>query len=257
MTRIRRCLLMAFVWVTMLSTVAIAQTTEKLVLRGKIQTLQLYGPRQGDPVIVSSGDGGWVHLAPQVAALLGARGFFVVGFDSKAYLESFTSGTTALSTTDVPADFRDLLKVAAANSTKKPVLIGVSEGAALSLLAATEPATKAMVSGVIGLGLGNRNELGWRWKDAMIYLTHGTPNEPTFSTLQMAGRLAPVPLAVINSTHDEFVPAGEVDAIVAAAGNPKQLWMIDAADHRFSNKQAELAQRLANALQWIRQNTPR
>lgn len=257
MTHVRRCLLMAFIGLTMVSTVAIAQTTEKLVLRGKVQTLQLYGPRDGDPVIVSSGDGGWIHLGPRVAALLGARGFFVVGFDCKSYLESFTSGTSTLSTADVPADYRELLKYAGAKSMKKPLLIGVSEGAALSLLAATEPATKAMVSGVIGLGLGNRNELGWRWKDAMIYLTHGVPNEPTFSTLQMAGRLAPVPLAVINSTHDEFVPAGEVEAIMAAADNPKRLWMIDAADHRFSNRQEEFAQRLDSALEWIRQNPPR
>ena len=44
------------------------------------------------PVIVSSGDGGWIHLGPHVAEVLAAKGFFVVGFDVKAYLESFTSG---------------------------------------------------------------------------------------------------------------------------------------------------------------------
>lgn len=39
-------------------------------------------------------------------------------------------------------------------------LIGVSEGAGLSVLAATDPETKALVSGVIGLGLPDLNELG-------------------------------------------------------------------------------------------------
>ena len=257
MTRAWQSLLMSCLLWPMLSTIGFAQTSEKLVFRGKPQTLQLYGPRQGDPVIVSSGDGGWIHLGPRVAELLAARGFFVVGFDAKAYLESFTSANGTLTTTDVPADYRLLLKFAAANSPRKPVLIGVSEGAALSLLAATEPETRGMVSGVIGLGLGNTNELGWRWKDAMIYLTHGVPNEPTFSTLEIAARLAPLPLAVVNSTHDEFVPAGEVDRILAAARDPKRLWMIDAADHRFSNKPAELAQCLAEALDWVRQNAPR
>jgi type IV secretory pathway VirJ component len=28
---------------------------------------------------VSSGDGGWIHLAPHVAEVLAAKGFFVVG----------------------------------------------------------------------------------------------------------------------------------------------------------------------------------
>lgn len=249
-----------FAVIALLSTVpvtATAQSNAKLELRGKPQTLYLYGPRDGDPVIVSSGDGGWIHLGPQIAQLLAARGFFVVGFDTKAYLQAFTSGATTLTTTDVPADYRALVKYAAANSARKPLLIGVSEGAALSLLAATEPATKALVAGVVGLGLGDRNELGWRWKDALIYITHGVPNEPTFSTLALSPRVAPTPLAVINSTHDEFSVAGDVDRIVSAAGEPKRLWMIDAADHRFSDRQPELALRLADAIGWVRQNAPR
>lgn len=236
---------------------AAAQTTQTLTLRGRPQTLHLSGPPSGPPVIVSSGDGGWIHLAPQVATMLAARGFFVVGFDSKAYLESFTSGATTLTTTTVPADYRAIVRFAARHSAQKPVLIGVSEGAALSLLAATEPETKALVSGVIGLGLGDANELGWRWKDALIYLTHGVPSEPTFSTIAMAGRVAPTPLAVINSTRDEFVPAGEADRIMSAAQSPKRLWMIAAADHRFSDRQAELSLRLAEAIAWVRQNEPR
>ena len=232
---------------------AAAQTTTRITLRGQPQKLELYGPRDGDPVIVTSGDGGWIHLAPQIASVLAARGFSVIGFDAKAYLEAFTTAATTLSVADVPGDYRELVKLAGSHSTRKPILIGVSEGAALSLLAATDPAIKAIVGGVIGLGLGDRNELGWRWKDAVIYLTHGVPHEPTFSTRDLAGRVAPTPLSIINSTHDEFVSADEVSHIIAAAAEPKRLFMIDAADHRFSNKQAELTTRLLEAINWTRQ----
>jgi hypothetical protein len=38
-----------------------APTTEVIRIRNRAQTLHLYGPRSGPPVIVSSGDGGWVH----------------------------------------------------------------------------------------------------------------------------------------------------------------------------------------------------
>ena len=241
----------------LIATAASAQTTDKIAIRGRSQTLQLSGPRDGYPAIVSSGDGGWIHLGPQVAGMLAARGYFVVGFDTKAYLESFTSGATTLSTKDVPGDYRTLLQYAAARSSKKPILIGVSEGAALSLLAATEAANKPLIAGVIGLGLGDLNELGWRWKDAMIYLTHKVPNEPRFSTAEFAPWVAPVPLAVINSTHDEFVPPGEADRILAGAHDPKRLWMIEAADHRFSDQQPELALRLVEAIDWLRKNEPK
>ena len=150
---------------------------------------------------MTSGDGGWIHLGPRVAEYLASQGFFVVGFDARAYLESFTSGQATLKPEDEPGDFKVLADWAAQGASRKPILIGVSEGAGLSLLAATDPATKTAIAGVIGLGLPNTNELGWRWKDAVIYLTHGVPNEPTFSTAALADRVSPLPLAAIHSTR--------------------------------------------------------
>src|SRR5690349_273611 len=85
------------------ATPATPLSTATITLRGHPQTLHLYGSRgAGDPILVSSGDGGWIHLAPEVAGALAARGFFVVGFDTLAYLESFTSGSTTLATKDEP-----------------------------------------------------------------------------------------------------------------------------------------------------------
>lgn len=236
---------------------ALAQTKDRLTIRGKTQTLITYGRRGGQPVVVSSGDGGWMHLGPHVAEMLAARGFFVVGFDAKSYLESFTSGQTTLRPEEEPGDYKLLADYAARGGSGKPILIGVSEGAGLSLLAATDPATKAALGGVIGLGLPNTNELGWRWKDALIYLTHGEPKEPMFSTQSMADRVSPLPLAAIHSTHDEYVPIAEVQQVLAAAREPKRLWIVEAADHRFSDNLAEFDRRLLEAIAWVRDAAPR
>ncbi|HET7220348.1 MAG TPA: alpha/beta hydrolase [Vicinamibacterales bacterium] len=230
---------------------------DTIALRGHVQRLHLYGDRTGDPVIVSSGDGGWIHLGPQVAEYLASRGFFVVGFDVRGYLESFTSGATTMRTDDEPEDYRALARWTIATTGRKPILIGVSEGAGLSLLAATDPEMKRLTRGVIGLGLPDQNELGWRWRDATIYITHRRPDEPSFSAAAFAARLAPLPLAAIHSTRDEFVPLSEVTRIVEAAREPKRLWIIDAADHRFSDKVAELDDRLLEAISWIDANSPR
>ena len=234
------------------------QQTERLLIRGHPQTLHIYGTRgRGDPVIVSSGDGGWVHLAPHVAEFLSSKGFFVVGLDSKGYLESMTSGKSGIRVEDEPADYRVLAEFASRGSTRKPTLIGVSEGAGLSVLAATNAETKAIVGGVIGLGLPDMNELAWHWKDALIYITHGTPNEPMFSTAAVIGNVAPLPLAVIHSTHDEFVSIDELNRVVAAAKEPKKLWIVKASNHRFSDNLGEFDQRLLDAIEWIAKNQPR
>ena len=96
-----------------------AQQTQSLALRGHEQRLHLYGPPSGDPVIVTSGDGGWVHLAPHIASVLSARGFHVVGFDAKAYLTSFTTGRTTLDPTLEADDYAALAQLAAQDTERE------------------------------------------------------------------------------------------------------------------------------------------
>jgi len=227
------------------------QLTPTLVIRGQAQTLHTYGARGGTPVVVSSGDGGWIHLGPHIAEVLGGHGFFVVGFDVKSYLSGFTAATGPLHPEDVPGDYRVLLDFAAGGGSAKPVLIGVSEGAGLSVLAAGDPRVHAAAEGVVGVGLPQVNELGWRWRDSLIYVTHSVPNEPTFNTASIVSRVAPLPLAAIRSSRDAFVSAEDTARIVAAATEPKRLWTIDAADHGFSGNLGEFDGRLLEALAWV------
>ena len=224
---------------------------QPIAIRGHTQLLRLYGSSEGQPVIVSSGDGGWIHLAPHVAAVLAARGFFVAGFDTRSYLWSFTTAAGTLRPNDEPGDYLELARFLSRTSGRKPVLVGVSEGAGLSVLAATDPRTRAAIAGVVGLGLPDVNELGWRLRDASIYLTHGIPSEPTFSATAIVDRVSPAPLALIYSTRDEFVPIDQVRHIFDAAAAPKQLWLIDASSHRFDGRTAELDARLVEAVDWI------
>ena len=200
-----------------------SQTRQTIRIRGHEQLLYLYGSPRGDPIIVSSGDGGWIHLGPHVAEFLSSRGFFVIGFDVKAYLTAFTTQTSTLRSSDEPRDYQVLTQFARTATGRRPILVGVSEGAGLSVLAATDSGTKADIAGVIGLGLPDLNELGWRWKDMIIYLTHRAPNEPTFSAAAIVNQVSPVPLAAIHSTHDEFVALDEVERVLKNARDPTRL----------------------------------
>lgn len=249
--------MLALVVVAAVSTVPVAPPTDTVVLRGQPQIVHVYGDRNGRPVIVSSGDGGWIHLGPHVAETLAARGYFVVGFNVKAYLESFTNKAHALRGDEVPKDYLSLVEYATRGSAVRPILIGVSEGAGLSVLAAVDPDMQRRIAGVVALGLPDRNELGWRWKDSLIYVTHGVPNEPTFSVSDLVGKLTPVPLAAIHSTSDEFVPESDVRKLMARASEPKRLWMVTASDHRFSGNVPEFDRRLLESIEWVTQNQPR
>ena len=244
--------ILSLIWMT--AGAASAETAATISIRGHAQTLHLYGRRGDPPIIVSSGDGGWVHLAPHVAETLSASGYFVVGFDTKAYLESFTSAHSTLLPSDVPVDFGALVGFAAAGARQRPILAGVSEGAGLSVLAAADAALKPRIDGLLCLGLPDINELGWRWKDDVIYVTHGVPNEPTFSTAAVIAKVAPVPLAEVHSNRDEYVPVADVQRVMGAAGEPKRMWVVDASDHRFSSNLRGCDGRLFDAIAWIHEH---
>jgi dienelactone hydrolase len=167
-------------------------------------------------------------------------------------LSSFTTKTSALKPQDVPRDYKALIDFGARDGSSKPILAGVSEGAGLSVLAATDPEVRTAVRGVLGLGLPDQNELGWKWQDFTIWITKKTPNEPSFMVEDIIARMSPAPLAEIHSTHDEFLPLEQAKAIFARAGEPKKMWVIEAANHRFSNNRVELNRVLLEALEWIK-----
>jgi type IV secretory pathway VirJ component len=229
-----------------------APSTHTVILRGHPQQLHIYGDPSGRPVIVSSGDGGWIHLAPHVAEWLSTHGWSVTGFDAKAYLSGWTGDGRALSVDDVAHDYLMLVELAG-ETTRKPLLVGVSEGAGLSVLAAADPRVRDCIAGVVTLGLGDTNELAWRWRDSIIYLTKGTPREPSFHAADFLTRISPVPLALLWSAHDEFVPHDEQERLAARARMPARVWTTPAADHRFSDNMGGLDATLAQALDWIRQ----
>ncbi len=231
-----------------------AVVSDTVTIRGRAMKLNVSGVRTGRPIIVSSGDGGWIHLAPHVADVLAAKGFFVVGFDTRAYLEAFTTRAGTLSENDVQADYGVLADYAAHETHQRPILVGVSEGAGLSVLAASGAHTRSQIGGVLALGLPNINELAWRWKDAVIYLTHGVPKEPTFQVDQFVSRLTPLPFGAIHSSNDEFAPVAEIERIVGLAGQPRKLWTVTASDHRFSDNLGAFDQRLLEAVAWATTN---
>ena len=235
---------------------AFSQTNVSLDLRGKNQQLYLYGPKTGSPILLSSGDLGWAGLVEHVASYLSGQGYYVVGFNSRAYLASFTTKTSTLKHEDVPQDYLKLIAVAGQGKSTKAILAGISEGAGLSVLAATHSAVKPAVKGILGLGLPDQNELGWKWQDFTIWITKNVPNEPSFMVEDIIDKVSPIPLAEIHSTHDEFLPVEQAKTMFARARETKRMWIIEAANHRFSNNRSELDHKILEALAWINNQKP-
>jgi dienelactone hydrolase len=237
------------------SLVAAGPRSVRFTIRGAALTFYVFRPNspKADPpaVIVVSGDGGWHGLIVEVAQYLAARGHTVVGVDSKAYLESL-SKPKALEPAQVTRDFGSIAQFAKEQSGSRTIIfVGWSEGGGLAVLGGLDPTLRADLRGVVAIGLPELNELAWRWSDAVIYVTHKVPNEPTFNSKDYVGRLAPVPLMTIQSTHDEFVPLETAREIFARAQEPKQFALIEAESHHFGGQLPAFWQALDRAFAWF------
>jgi len=225
-------------------------------IRGRTIELMVYrpaGPPRGT-ILMGSGDVGWVGLGVTMAGFLADQGYVVAGINVRQYLSAFTAGKAHLGEGDVPADYRAMADRLRAEGLLVPPVIasGVSEGAALAVLAAASPPNHAWLQGVITMGLPAIAELAWRWSDFTSWITKSDAKEPSFAAGDYVAGIAPLPLVMIQSTHDEYVPEADYRRLEATAQEPKKLVLIDASNHRFTDKRSELQRAYLDALDWIR-----
>jgi alpha-beta hydrolase superfamily lysophospholipase len=232
-----------------------------VAVRGKTLTLTIYPPRASSrgTIVMGSGDVGWVGLGVSMAEDLSAQGYLVVGINVRQYLAAFTSSQCHLQASEVPGDFRLIIDtLRQSRRLDRPIIVsGVSEGAALAVLAASDRSNHAWIDGVITMGLPPTAELAWRWTDAGAWITKHDANEPSFAPKDVIATVSPLPLYMIQSKKDEYVPQAEWERLLAGAREPKKQVLIDASNHRFTDKRAELGAAYASGLGWIAQAGPR
>jgi fermentation-respiration switch protein FrsA (DUF1100 family) len=188
-----------------------------------------------------------------MAEFLSADGYIVAGVNVRQYLSAFTAGSNHLQPADVPRDYDAIAAYLRGRQLLiSPVILsGVSEGAALSVLAASSPSNHAWIKGVITMGLPRSAEIAWRWSDFTSWISKRDTSEPSFAPRDYIGAISPVPLAMIQSRKDEYVPEADYRSLEASARPPKKLTLIDASNHRFTDRIPELRREFLGALAWI------
>ena len=247
---LRSMLVWSGVGLCMAQSVELRPGKNSVAVRGVPQAVYYYPG--SDPshergcILFAPGDGGWRGFAITVAKEAAGWGYDVYGLDTKEYLESFT-GNKSLQQTEVMTDLRAVAEVV--RGKRRVALIGWSEGAGLMALAGAA-GSKEAYAGLITMGLGDKNVLGWRFFDNLTYLTKKQPHEPVFYASSYMPRIAPLPLVMLHSANDEYVGRDEATRLFSAAMEPKRLVVIEAQNHRFEGAQREFFRHLQEALEW-------
>jgi dienelactone hydrolase len=230
-----------------------------IAIRGQEQKLYFYPGAGGalhHKVLFVTGDGGHRGFAITIANKMADMGNDVYVLDAKRYLSSFT-GKTHLTESDVMSDFHRLvIQITGGQITRgaqeKVTLVGWSTGAGLVVLASADT-NKDCYDGVIAVSLGKVNILGWRWMDNLTYLTGKMPHEPAYLTDEYLPEISPLPVFVIQSSKDQFIPAEESTALFVKIKRPKHYALIHANNHTFAGNREEFFNALERGLQWLKQ----
>ncbi len=228
-----------------------------VTLRGQAQKVWFYpatGTNLHHKILFVPGDGGHRGFAITIASQLSAFGYDVYALDTRHYLASF-KGKTALTPMDVMTDFHTLAEKIRSKDGERITLAGWSTGAGLAVLGAAA-VNKANYDGVLAISLGKTNILGWHCIDSLVTWFGKLPHEPTFQSEEFVPQIAPLPVLIIQSSRDEFIPNAEAAYLFVRTKRPKRFRLIHANSHSFAGNREGFFVALQQGLRWILHSAP-
>ena len=228
--------------------------------------LHLARPAQLQPdtplLFYATGDGGWRGKDVESFRRLIRWGYPVAGFSAPNYLShlGFVSGTTTPAR--LARDYQRMIEFAKQTldlpSSTRTVLVGVSRGAGLAVVAAERPELNVELAGVLAIALTKEEEYvrHYRVKPGRTPADMPTRELVEFQTYEYLDRLRELPLVVIQSTGDNYLPAPSALKLFGPDTELRRFVSIDARDHSFSDARDALYAQMANALTWMAKRTP-
>ncbi len=201
--------------------------------------------RPDELVLYLTGDAGWRGKDKDVYTRLQQWGYAVAGVSAPDYLKSLPGEAGTTTPSRLADDFVHITDVArhalALPGDLPVVLVGVSRGADLAVVAAGQSGLQPSLGGVVAIGLTREEEYVHRRRRATEAL----------ELYQYLPQLGSIPLSVIQSTGDNYVPAREARQLFGADTPRRRLHAIEARNHSFSNARPKLYETLRASLVWL------
>jgi predicted alpha/beta hydrolase family esterase len=235
----------------------------KAVVRVQDRWLLLHLSRPRDDattrplLLYVTGDGGWGGKDLDTYEHLRTFGQPVAGFSAPDYLDHLRGGADSLSPPELAGDFADIVKLAKERLSLPPstevILVGVSRGADLVVVAAAESALGPTVGGVLAVALTDEEEYV-RHRPRRLF--HPGAHEAELPPLEMVKpydyiEQVRAPLCLIQSTNDQYVPAAKAREAFGPDAPGRKLIAIASRNHSFSDQRDALYDAMHRSILWI------
>ena len=206
-------------------------------------------------VLFASGDGGLMGASKTVLQHLADQGYYVAGLSSRQALGIMRPSGQLIQPAEgveVLAALKSQAKAGLGLPADTPVVVtGMSRGANLVIFAAGNPTLKSDIVGAVAMAL--TRELDYlEIPDAAV----GQPGikvdeKGRGQAYHGIERLGSVPLAVIQSTKDKYVPSAESRQLLGPDTPTRRLYEVPSSGHSFGGGEATMLKDLDDALAWI------
>jgi fermentation-respiration switch protein FrsA (DUF1100 family) len=238
------------------------QTRASMMLNGYPFELRLSKspgvPSENVLVIYATGDGGWSGLGTDMFNWLASWNYPVAGFSSRSYLHNLGYVSEAGTTTPrlLASDYESIIAFAERQldlpSSTPIILVGVSRGAGLSVVAAGAGNIHKPLAGLLAIALTKEEEhVLHRERRRNPSDGQRSRSRVVIETYRYLNRLGPFPVMVLQSTHDRYLPAEEARKLFGPDSEIRKLRAVEATNHSFHNGCQILHQDAENALRWM------
>lgn len=185
-----------------------------------------------------TGDGGWFGLDTLYFETMASNGYALAAVSARPLRARLKATGTGASPARLAEDYLSLIEQAESRLQLAPgtpvILTGLSRGASLAVVAASEPRLGRRVAGVLVMGL----------------IAAEPSVRPSAAPFALLDRVAP-PLVVLQSTVDRHVPALEARRLFGPDLPSRKLVAIEAHSHTFGGHRDELFRQVEAGLEWI------
>ncbi len=235
--------------------------TRQIALYDRPLDVRFARPRNVLPLqpmlLYATGDGGFHGNDKAIFNVLASLGYPVAGFSARNSLKNL--GYVADTTTPqrLAADYRRLMEFSRKSLELPPnnpvILVGVSRGAGLAVVAAGQRPVRDELTGVLAIALTKEEEYVRHYRVRRGQTPPEMPRRELvmIQTYEYLPQLSSLRVAVIQSTRDNYLPADEARQLFGPDTPDRQFHAVDAWDHSFSGAREELYAQMEQSLNWI------
>ncbi len=210
-------------------------------------------------LLYATGDGGWRGKDLDTFRHLAQLGYPLAGFSAPDYLKHLGGDSDTTTPAKLARDYGRMIatvKEALGLPERTPtVLVGVSRGADISVVAAGQPMLQPELAGVLAVALTKEEEYVRHRR--FRFRRRPTPEQEQAQAMVMVQlyeylpQIGTLPVSVVQSTNDNYLPAAQARALFGPDSTYRQFHAIEARDHSFGGARDEMYAQMESSLNWI------